>query len=137
MPPSLNQNGRRVNTSIYRIGAVTLTSVVDRLPGMPARIGPKKPLRLYIAEWREHRKLTQAQLGARLGTSDVTISRYETGARKPDLNVQAAIAEALDIDPFDLRRHPDQPSADALLRDQPQDIRDQAIRLIQALRRPA
>lgn len=111
--------------------------MVDNLPGMPARIGPKKPFRLFIAEWRESRGLTQDQLGDRLGTSDVTISRYETGKRKPDLNAQAAIAEALGIDPFDLFRHPDQPSADALLRDQPQDIREQAIKLIQAIRRPA
>jgi len=107
---------------------------------MSDRIGPKNPFRLYIAEWREHKRLTQAQLGARLGprgVSDVTVSRWETGARKPDLNVQAAIAEALDIDPFDLMRHPDQPSADALLRDQPPEIRDQAIKLIQAIRKSA
>jgi hypothetical protein len=34
-----------------------------------------------------------------------------------------------------LFRHPGQPSADALLRDQPIEVREQAIRLIQALRR--
>lgn len=107
---------------------------------MPTRIGPKRPFRLYIAEWRELKGLTQAQLGARLGpkgVSDVTVSRWETGSRKPDLNVQAAIAEALDIDPYDLLRHPSQPSADALLRDQPPEIREQAIKLIQAIRKSA
>lgn len=105
---------------------------------MPARIGPKQPFRLYIAEWRKYRRLTQKKLGQRLGAkgvSDVTVSRWETGERSPDLNAQAAIAEALDIDLFDLRRHPDQPSADALLRDQPPEVVDQAIRLIQAIRR--
>jgi transcriptional regulator with XRE-family HTH domain len=102
---------------------------------MPPRIGPKRPLRLYLGEWRTRRGLTQQQLADRLGTTDVTVSRWETGARQPDLNAQAAIAEALDIDPFDLRRHPDQPSADALLRDQPEEVREQAIRLIQAIRR--
>lgn len=104
---------------------------------MPARIGPKRPLRLYLAEWRESKQLTQQQVADRLGASDVTISRWETGERKPDLSAQAAFAEALGIDVFDLRRHPDQPSADALLRDQPQEIRDQAIKLIQAIRRTA
>jgi transcriptional regulator with XRE-family HTH domain len=105
---------------------------------MPTRIGPKKPLRLYIAEWRENRGLSQEELGARLGpegVSDVTVSRWETGKRRPDLNALAAIAEALDIDINDLRRHPDQPSADALLRGQPQEVKDQAIKLIQAIRR--
>jgi transcriptional regulator with XRE-family HTH domain len=71
---------------------------------MPTRIGPKKPFRLFISEWREHRNLTQEQLARRVGTSDVTISRWETRKRQPDLNALAAIAEALDIEPFDLRR---------------------------------
>jgi hypothetical protein len=49
-------------------------------------------------------------------------------------NVLAALAEALSIEPQDLYRHPDQTSADALLRYQPVEIRDQAIKLIRALR---
>lgn len=102
---------------------------------MPVRIGPRRPLRLYLAEWREHRGLTQEALANRIGATDVTVSRWETGKRQPDLNAQAAIAEALDIDVMDLRRHPDQPSADALLRDQSPEVRDQAIKLIQAIRR--
>lgn len=102
---------------------------------MPARIGPRKPLKVHIALWREHRGLSQQQLADRLGTTDVTISRWETGKRQPDINAQAAIAEALNIEMADLFRLPTTPSADALLRDQPQEVRDQAIRLIQALRR--
>lgn len=102
---------------------------------MPPRIGPKKPVRLYLAEWREHRGLTQKQLGERIGTSDVTVSRWETGERKPDLNAQAAFAEALGIDVMDLRHHPDTPTADQLLRDQPPEIVDQALKLIRAIRR--
>ncbi len=105
---------------------------------MPTRIGPKRIIRLYLAEWRERKGLTQEDLGHRLGSdgvSGVTVSRWETGKRQPNLNAQAAIAEALDIDIMDLRRHPDQPSADALLRDQPQEVVEQAMKLIQAIRR--
>jgi transcriptional regulator with XRE-family HTH domain len=103
---------------------------------MVARIGPRRPFRLYIAEWRESKGLTQQQLGDRLGTSDVTVSRWETRTRRPDLDAQAAIAEALGLsDPMDLFRHPDTPSADALLRDQPPDVVAQAMKLIQAIRR--
>jgi transcriptional regulator with XRE-family HTH domain len=102
---------------------------------MPARIGPRKPFKVHIALWREHRGLSQQQLADRLGTTDVTISRWETGKRQPDLSAQAAIAEALDIEFSDLFRLPTTPSADALLRDQPEEVRDQAIRLIKALRR--
>ena len=33
---------------------------------MPARIGPKKPFRLFIAEWREEKGLTQQQVAEAL-----------------------------------------------------------------------
>lgn len=104
---------------------------------MPPRIGPKRPIRLFLPEWRVHAGLTQQQLADRLETSHVTVSRWETRKRQPDLSAQEAIAEALGIDVTDLRRHPDQPSADALLRDQPAEVVEQAIRLIQAIRRSA
>jgi transcriptional regulator with XRE-family HTH domain len=92
-------------------------------------------MRLFLAEWREHRGLTQEQLAARLGTTHVTVSRWETHKRQPDLNAQAAIAEAMDIEPVDLFRHPDRPSADALLRGQPPEVVDNAMKMILAIRR--
>lgn len=102
---------------------------------MPPRIGPRRPFQLFIAEWREEKELTQQQLADRLGTSDVTVSRWETGKRKADNDAQQAIAEALGIEWQDLFRHPKRPSADALLRDQPPEIVEQALKLIQAIRR--
>lgn len=102
---------------------------------MATRIGPRKPIRLFIAAWREDKGLSQEALGLRLGVSDVTVSRWETGKRRPDLDAQAAIAEALGVEPVDLFRLPSKPIADALLRDQPQEVQEQAIRLIQAIRR--
>ena len=102
---------------------------------MPTKIGPRHPKRLYIALWREHRGLTQEQLALRIGSTDVSVSRWETGRREPSLSALQAISEALGIDLIDIYRHPKSPSADALLRDQPADVRDQAIRLIQAIRR--
>jgi transcriptional regulator with XRE-family HTH domain len=102
---------------------------------MPARIGPKKPIRLFLAEWRQAKGLTQEQVSQRIGCSSITISRWETSERRPDLDAQAAYAEALGIDVLDFRRHPDQPSADALLRDQPAEVVEQAIKLIHAIRR--
>lgn len=99
---------------------------------MPARIGPKRPVRLYLAEWRESKGLTQQQLADRLETSDVTVSRWETGKRRPDDNVKAAIAWILGIEVVDLYRHPDRPTADSLLRAQPPEVQDQGIRVLEA-----
>lgn len=108
-----------------------------------ARIGPRRPLRIYLAEWREDRGLTQKQLGARLEppVSDMTVSRWEKAARgqrgegtaQMNDDVKAALAEALDIAPQDLYRDPKQPSADELLRDAPAGIRSQAFRVLEAL----
>ena len=89
---------------------------------MPVRIHPKRPPRIFIAEWREAKGLTQEQLGARLGVSDVTVSRWETGKRKADKDVLAAICEALGIPLAAIFRHPDQPSVDELLADQPPEV---------------
>lgn len=102
---------------------------------MATRIGPRKPPRLFIAEWRESKGLTQEQLAQRLDTTDVTISRWETRKRQPNLDALAAIAEALDIELRDLYRLPTTPSADALLRGQPKEVVEQAMKLIQAIRR--
>ena len=102
---------------------------------MAARIYPKRPPRVYLAEWRDHRGLTQAQLGDRLGVSSVAISRWEGGSRRPDLNVLAAISEALGVDLSALYRHPNQPSADELLKGQPQEVWDQAMSIIKTIRR--
>jgi transcriptional regulator with XRE-family HTH domain len=102
---------------------------------MPPRIGPRRPIRLFLSEWRIDKGLTQEQLAERLGSSHVTVSRWETGKRQPDLRAQEALAEALGIDAVDLRRHPDQPSADELLRGQPPEVVDQAMKLIRAIRR--
>lgn len=112
------------------------------MPGA-SRIGPRRPRRLYLAEWRESRGLSQQRLADRLGVTDVTVSRWERaysgGARSTtallNTDVMAAIAEAFDIEPQDLYRHPDQPSVDALLRGQAQEIRDQAVAIVKAIRK--
>lgn len=100
-----------------------------------ARIGPKRPVRVYLHEWREYFRLTQEQIAARLETTKTTISRKENDKRKLDMNFVAAYAEALGRRPEDMFRHPDQPSADELLRDMGPDQRRQAIEVIQTLRR--
>ena len=82
---------------------------------MPPRIGPKKPIQFFLAEWREANDppLSQEQLGLRI-TPPVdkgTVSRWEGKARAGSLttDVVAAYAEALDKSFEDMLRHPDAP----------------------------
>lgn len=98
----------------------------------PIRIGPKRLRKVYLAEWREHRGITQKQLGERLGVTDMAVSRWERSTRKPPLD---ALADALQIEPADLYRPPSEPSADAMLRDMPADQRRQAIAILEAMKK--
>ena len=104
---------------------------------MPARIGPKRKRKLYLREWREHRRLTQEQLANRLGTTNITVSRWELKNSLLNTDVMDAIAEALGhgMEAEDLYHHPDRPTPNMLLRDQPPEIQEQAIKLINAIRR--
>jgi transcriptional regulator with XRE-family HTH domain len=102
---------------------------------MPARIAARRVRRLYIMQWREHRGMTQEQLADRLGTTSMTVSRWERGAVALNTTVMSELADALGIEPEDLYHHPDSPSPNALLRGQPREVLDQAIRIITALRR--
>ena len=69
---------------------------------------------VYIREHREAKGLTQEQLADRLGVTKGAVSRWEAKPRKaqeqrriPDINVLAAIAEALGIHTEDLYHPPD------------------------------
>jgi transcriptional regulator with XRE-family HTH domain len=75
--------------------------------GVATRIGPRKPRRIHLREWREHRGLTQQQLADLLYVAGLTVSRWERGTALPSTSVMSAIADALGIEPQDLFHHPD------------------------------
>jgi transcriptional regulator with XRE-family HTH domain len=102
---------------------------------MPVQIGSasRRPPHLYLKEWRNHRTLTQSQLGDRVGKTKGAISRWENGERVPDQQALADLAFAMDCDIVDFYRLPSQRSADALLRGVPDAVREQAIQLIEVL----
>lgn len=75
------------------------------MPGT-TRIGPRRPVHIYLREWREHRGLTQQQVADRLGVDKATISRWEGGKRSPSLNVLAAVCEALSVPLSDIHGLP-------------------------------
>lgn len=58
--------------------------------------------RHFIAEWREHRGLTQEQLADRLETSAATISRIENLIQPYSQDFLEACADALQTEPASL-----------------------------------
>lgn len=103
------------------------------MPGMVTRIGPKRPRRQYLQQWRDSRGLTQEQLADRLDTGKDQISRWESGKRGMSAGVIAALEEALQLEPGDIFRDPAQPSVDELLRNATPEQRRQALSVIEAL----
>lgn len=55
-----------------------------------------------IKEYRKKRKLTQEQLGAKIGVKHNTVSSYESGTNEPEQNILFEIAKVLDVSINDL-----------------------------------
>jgi len=55
-----------------------------------------------IRQLREQRKLTQAELGERIGVSSKTVSKWETAKGLPDISLLQPLAEALGISVLEL-----------------------------------
>jgi ribosome-binding protein aMBF1 (putative translation factor) len=60
-----------------------------------------------IKAFREHRRMTQAQLAAKVGTSAVYISQLERAGRRAGRKLLTKIAAALEVDANLLERHED------------------------------
>jgi transcriptional regulator with XRE-family HTH domain len=100
---------------------------------MVARIGSKRPFRVFLREWRDYRGLTQEQVADRIGTTKSSVSRWESSNRVPTLTVMAAYAEALDIELFQIFHDPARPSIDDLLNGASDQQRKTATELVKTL----
>lgn len=56
----------------------------------------------FIAKCRKHKKMTQVELGEKLGVTEKSISNWETGRNMPDLSLFKPLCEILDITINDL-----------------------------------
>jgi transcriptional regulator with XRE-family HTH domain len=79
------------------------------------RIGPRKPIRWFLREWRKHRRLTLQQVAARLDTSPSVLSDLENGKSRMNDDWIAGFAWAYQVEPSDLLRDPAMPTRDELL----------------------
>jgi len=105
---------------------------------MVVKIHPRRPRKVFVAEWRNKYELTQKQLAERLGCDVMTVSRWELGKVAISTDALAALAEAIGgdlMEPEDLYHHPDAPTPNQLLRDQSPAIQAQALSIIRAIRK--
>lgn len=57
----------------------------------------QKKIGCFIAELRKEKEWTQAELGERLGITNKTVSRWETGSYMPDISMIQALCKEFDI----------------------------------------
>jgi transcriptional regulator with XRE-family HTH domain len=118
---------------------------------MSKKIAPKRRLKIYLQDYRETLKarvnegLTQEALAKRLGTTGMTVSRWERDEILMSTDTLAAVCEALrpeavklfgyGLEPEDFYHHPDKTTANQLLRDQPDDVVETAMKMLRAIRK--
>lgn len=100
---------------------------------MVTRIGPRRPRRNFLKAHREKHGLTQEQLADRIGTHKAQISNWENNRRAISSAAQEALEDALNLEPGDIHRDPDRPSADDLLRNASPEVVNEAIEIIKVL----
>ncbi len=63
---------------------------------------------LNLRAWREFRFLTQAEIATKAGLSRDTIAKLEAGGQTPRLPTVRKLASALDTQPANLYRQPEE-----------------------------
>lgn len=122
-----------MSSAVISISDIRLPGTGSYPAGMVERIGPKRPYRLFIREWIEHRGLDQKRVAERMECEPGTVSKLISGKMKRTDEWLAAIAYALECDVPDLYRDPNAPTQEDLLRDLPPEDRERAIRILRAL----
>lgn len=62
----------------------------------------KENLKNNIRKYRKARKLTQLELGVQIDVTEHFIQSLEAGRRKPSLDILGALADALNVEPYQL-----------------------------------
>lgn len=88
---------RKIDRSVSRT-----SSVIDMKTGMPVSPPPIPVICERIRYFRELAGIEQKELGKRIGISPNTISNWETGRSRPDINLIPAVCGALQVSLSDL-----------------------------------
>lgn len=96
----------------------------------PIRNKLRRPARVYLQEWIEHRGLNAEQLAGRLETSKSVVSKLVTGKQRYNQDWLEAIAYALDCDVAQLYRPPNAPTANELLAQMPPETQATAMNVL-------
>lgn len=100
---------------------------------MPSRIGRRRPYRLFIREWMEHRGLDNRRIAERMDCTEGTVSKLLNDDMRMTTDWLARFAYALDVEVADLYRDPAAPTQADLLRGLPQDDLNTVMRMLRGL----
>lgn len=100
---------------------------------MATRIGRRQAAHIYVAEWLEHRGLSDERAAGQLGIDRTTVWKWKKEPRRLTRDKIASLAVLLDIDPQELYRPPNRPSLDAMIANAPEDVQDMAADIVRRL----
>lgn len=97
---------------------------------MVTRIRGTRPVKLFLAEHRKAKGVSPEAMAGRLGITRESVHRIERETHRLNPQKQADYAAALDIDPERLWHPPEEPSADAELKNTTLDVRRAAVEMV-------
>ena len=100
---------------------------------MVTRIHSHGPRRLFLKEHRKAKELSAEAMAGRLGIERESLYRLEREPRRVNSEKQAAYAAALQLEPEELWRPPGAISLDAILRKEPENVREMAADIVRRL----
>lgn len=101
--------------------------------GMVTRIRKAYRGRLFLKEHRKAQGMSAETMAGRLGIERESVHRLERYPERVTFEKQCAYAEALNIEPDELRKPPGTPSLDAMVSQAPADIQIMAADIVRRL----
>ena len=77
-------------------------NMIDMRTGQPARVSSLPVICERIRHYREQRHIEQKELAKKLGITPNTISNWENGRARPDINLVPGLCDALDVNLYQL-----------------------------------
>lgn len=100
---------------------------------MVTRIHKYRKRTLFLKEHRKAKGVSPEQMAGRLGIERESVYRLEREPRRVNSEKQAAWADALDMEPEDLWSPPGQVNLNAIISQEPPEVRELAANIVRQL----
>lgn len=130
------QSGNMKSSEMLPMGQTTCRVGVDNFAGMATDSDTAQNGPLFLTEWFQYRKVNDEKVALALGIDRTAVWKWRQDQNRLDPEKMRQLAAVLDCEPEDLWRHPDEPSADAILKGASPKDRARALGVLKRLVQP-